>query len=249
MPKKRTGVRFANATEADFGRLLQRLRLRWEYEPHTFVLRTKPDGTPALAFTPDFYLPDINIYFELTTLRQKLVTLKNRKARLLAEQRPDVRLRILYRRDCQDVLRPARTRRAREAVLRKLLAAPPEDALRRAGWVVYLQRRADLAGRVSVMGVWLPLSPDWAGKKMNVWVYPGSLEIECGGSVIARFPCSYDERARVFSSVEPGELLAQPDVAQGTLALPELDRRPLPDRRLPGRARLAARAVQPPLPL
>jgi hypothetical protein len=82
-----------------------------------------------------------------------------------------------------------------------------------------------------------------------VWVYPGSLEIECGGSVIARFPCSYDERVRVLTSVEPGELLAQPDVAQGTLALPELDRRPLPGRRLPGRARLAARAVQPPLPL
>ncbi|MDQ3328383.1 MAG: hypothetical protein M3506_07665 [Chloroflexota bacterium] len=249
MPKKRTSARFANTTEADFGRLLQRLRLRWEYEPHTFVLRTKPDGTPALAFTPDFYLPDLNVYFELTTLRQKLVTLKNRKARLLAEQRPDVRLRILYRRDCQDVLRPARTRRAREAVLRKLLAAPPEDTLRRVGWVVYLQRRTDLAGRVSVMGVWLPLSIDWAGKQVNVWVYPGILEIERDGAVIARFPCSYDERSRMLASVEPGELLLRPDMAQGTLALPELDRRPLPGRRLPGRVRLAAHAIQPPLSL
>jgi len=249
LPKKRSSVRFANATEADFGGLLQRLRLRWEYEPHTFVLRTKPDGTPALAFTPDFYLPDLNVYFELTTLRQKLVTLKNRKARLLAEQRPDVRLRILYRRDCQDVLRPARTRRAREAVLRKLLATPTEDALRRVGWIVYLQRRADLAGRVSVMGVWLPLSTDWAGKRVNVWVYPGILEIERDGAVIARFPCSYDERARMLASVEPGELLRRPEVEQGRLAIPELEHRPVPGRRLPGRVRHAARAVQPHLPL
>ncbi|MDP9378571.1 MAG: hypothetical protein M3Q29_00165 [Chloroflexota bacterium] len=231
MPKTKPRVRFANTTEEDFGRLLHRLRLRWEYEPHTFVLRTKPDGTPALAFTPDFYLPDLGVYFELTTMRQKLVTIKNRKARLLAELRPDVRLRILYRRDCQDVLRPARTRKAREALLRKLLPTPPEDTLRRATWLAYLQRRADAGGGISVMGVRLPLGPDWIGRRLNVWVYSHTLEIDFEGIQIARFPCAYDARSRRLLSVEPGELLVGPEVRQSRLALPELQRPPSPARR------------------
>ena len=113
MSSKRARVRFANYTEESFGCLLHRLRLRWEYEPHTFVLRTRPDGAPALAFTPDFYLPDLGVYFELTTLRQNLVNAKNRMARLLAEQRLEVRLRSLYQRDCMAVQLPARYRRPR----------------------------------------------------------------------------------------------------------------------------------------
>jgi hypothetical protein len=51
------------------------------------------------AFTPDFYLPAYDLYIEITTLNQKLVTKKNRKARRLAEQHPDVQIRVLYQRD------------------------------------------------------------------------------------------------------------------------------------------------------
>lgn len=220
--KNNPKVRFANSTEESFGRLLHRLRLRWQYEPHTFILRTKPDGSPALGFTPDFYLPDVGIYFELTTLRQKLVTAKNRKVRLLAEQRPDVRLRLLYRHDCQDVLRPLRSRKGREARLRKLIPSPPEEVVRRAGWCSLLQRTGDGAGRVIVMGVKLSLGPEWAGRRLQVWVYPGWLEIEADGVTVARFPCSYDPQDRALVWVEPGELLLAPEVEQGRLALPEL---------------------------
>lgn len=229
MPRSRVrAVRFANSTEESFGRLLHRLRLRWEYEPHTFVLRRRPDGTPAMAFTPDFYLPDVGMYFEITTLRQKLVTAKNRKARLLGEQRPDVRLRILYRRDCQELLRPVRgTRRAREALLRKLFPAPPDEALRRAAWLACLPRRADAAGRISVLGVRLHLGPERAGRRVQVWIYPGSLEVDAEGATLARFPCAYDERTRRLRSVEPGELLHSAGVEQAPLALPELEPRPL----------------------
>ena len=51
------------------------------------------------AFTPDFYLPEQDLYVEVTTMKQSLVTKKNRKVRRLRELYPDVRIRILYRRD------------------------------------------------------------------------------------------------------------------------------------------------------
>jgi len=224
MRSKQRRVRFANETEEQFAALLRRLRLRWRYEPHTFVLRKKSDGTPALAFTPDFYLPDVGLYFELTTLQRKLVTAKNRKARLLSEQRPDVRLRVLYRRDCLELIRPARSRRSRAALLGKLLSAPNEESIRRASWVLRLQRVADSGGHVSVMGIRLPLGQMCAGSRVTVWVYPSSLEVERDEYPVATFPCTYDARTRRLVSVEPGRIIHPTGQEQGRLALPELER-------------------------
>jgi hypothetical protein len=51
------------------------------------------------AFTPDFYLPAYDLFIEITTMNQKLVTKKNRKARRLQELHPDVQVRVLYQRD------------------------------------------------------------------------------------------------------------------------------------------------------
>jgi len=70
----------------------------WEYEPHSFPLRYE-DGQVVEAFTPDFYLPDLDLYIELTTLKQALVTDKHRKVRLLREQYPQVRVKLLHKRD------------------------------------------------------------------------------------------------------------------------------------------------------
>lgn len=71
----------------------------WEYEPRTFVLMRDRDGNPVQAFSPDFYLPAYDLYIEITTLNQKLVTKKNRKARMVQELYPDVSVRVLYQRD------------------------------------------------------------------------------------------------------------------------------------------------------
>jgi hypothetical protein len=57
------------------------------------------DGRPVQAFAPDFYLPAYDLYIEITTLNQRLVTKKNRKARRLVEVYPDVNIRVLYQRD------------------------------------------------------------------------------------------------------------------------------------------------------
>ena len=92
-------VRFAHNSERQFAKLLDFYGITWEYEPRTFTLEHDRDGRPSQAFTPDFYLPAYDLYIEITTLNQKLVTKKNRKARRLREQYPDVAIRVLYQRD------------------------------------------------------------------------------------------------------------------------------------------------------
>lgn len=97
-------VRFAHPVEAEFARVLTYYRVRWLYEPHQFPLDWHPDGTVARMFSPDFYLPEFNLYAELTTQKQALVTRKNAKLRRLRELYPDINIRLFYRKDLQRVL-------------------------------------------------------------------------------------------------------------------------------------------------
>ena len=92
-------MRFAHNSERQFAKLLDFYAIAWEYEPRTFVLERDRDGNPVQAFSPDFYLPAYDVYIEITTLNQKLVTKKNRKARRVQELYPDVRVKVLYQRD------------------------------------------------------------------------------------------------------------------------------------------------------
>ena len=106
--------RFAHPAEIELARLLTFYGLRWAYEPTTFAVRWGRDGRPVEFVTPDFYLPEHDLYLELTTMRQRLVTRKNRKFRLLREAYPNVRVRMLYLRDfkrLRDVYGPARVER------------------------------------------------------------------------------------------------------------------------------------------
>ncbi len=92
-------TRFAHPAEIELARLLTFYGQRWAYEPTTFAVRWGSDGQPEEFVTPDFYLPDRDLYLELTTMRQRLVTRKNRKFRLLRKHYPNVRVRLLYLRD------------------------------------------------------------------------------------------------------------------------------------------------------
>lgn len=109
--------RFAHPAEAELARWLTFYGVRWAYEPTTFAVRWGSDGQPVELVTPDFYLPEHDLYLELTTMRQRLVTRKNRKFRKLRECYPNVRVRILYLRDFErlrDAFGPgSRTRRER----------------------------------------------------------------------------------------------------------------------------------------
>ena len=55
-------------------------------------------------FTPDFYLEDLDLWLELTTLKQNLVTEKNRKLRLLRKLYPEINIKLLYKRDYHRIL-------------------------------------------------------------------------------------------------------------------------------------------------
>jgi hypothetical protein len=92
-------VPFAHASEAEMSRILDFYAVRWEYEPHTFPIRWNLDGNVVESFSPDFYLPDLDLYLEMTTLRQRLVRKKNRKLRRLRELYPDLNVKLFYARD------------------------------------------------------------------------------------------------------------------------------------------------------
>lgn len=68
------------------------------------MLEWDRQGTPVQAFRPDFYLPAYDLYIEITTLNQKLVTKKNRKVRRLRELHPEVNVKIFYQRDYLNLL-------------------------------------------------------------------------------------------------------------------------------------------------
>ncbi|MHB8670547.1 MAG: PDDEXK family nuclease [Acidimicrobiales bacterium] len=103
-PLPHVKVRFAHNSERQFAKLLDFYGIRWEYEPHTFVLEWDRDHQPLQAFAPDFYLPAYDLHIEITTLNQKLVTKKNRKVRRLRELHPEVQVKVLYQRDYLNLL-------------------------------------------------------------------------------------------------------------------------------------------------
>ena len=93
--------RFANRIELECARILDWYGIPWEYEPTSFVLERDAEGRVTRAFTPDFFLPDENLYIEVTVMKQSLVTRKNRKLRELREQYPDINIKLFYRRDLE----------------------------------------------------------------------------------------------------------------------------------------------------
>lgn len=95
---------FAHPAEQIFARILDFYGVRWEYEPHTFPLEWDENGNVTLAFSPDFYLPDQDLYIELTTLRPQLSTRKNKKIRLMNQLYPHINIKLLKRREMRDLM-------------------------------------------------------------------------------------------------------------------------------------------------
>jgi hypoxanthine phosphoribosyltransferase len=125
--------RFAHASEAELARILDFYGVAWHYEPDVFPISWTPDGVVIECFAPDFYLPEIDCYIELTTLRQSLVRKKNRKLRWMRQLYPEVRVKLFYARDFRALM----VKYGRLAFLSEIVAAnrapngarttPPED--------------------------------------------------------------------------------------------------------------------------
>jgi hypoxanthine phosphoribosyltransferase len=97
------GPLFAHASEAEFAKILDFYKIGWQYEPKTFPIQWDEQGRILESFTPDFYLPAQDLFIELTTQKQRLVTKKNRKIRLLRQLYPEVNIKIFYRRDVEQL--------------------------------------------------------------------------------------------------------------------------------------------------
>ena len=102
--------RFANRTELECAKILDYYGVRWDYEPQTFVLERDEDGRVVSAFTPDFYLPEQELFIEVTVMKQSLVTRKNRKLREVRRLYPHVRVKLFYRRDIERLAQRYRLR-------------------------------------------------------------------------------------------------------------------------------------------
>jgi hypothetical protein len=95
---------FAHPVEESFTKILNYYGIEWKYEPRAFPLQWDEDKNVREAFTPDFYLPQQDLYIELTTLRPKLNNYKNRRIRRLKELYPEVSIKLLNRRDLHKLL-------------------------------------------------------------------------------------------------------------------------------------------------
>jgi hypothetical protein len=93
--------RFANRAELECAKVLDFYGVPWDYEPRTFILEQDEEGRTTEAFTPDFYLPEQDLYLEVTVMKQSLVTRKNRKLRKLRERFPEVNAKLFYKRDLE----------------------------------------------------------------------------------------------------------------------------------------------------
>ncbi|HEY7523819.1 MAG TPA: hypothetical protein VH720_09225 [Candidatus Limnocylindrales bacterium] len=144
---------FAHASEAEMARILDFYAVRWEYEPHTFPILWNLDGSVVESFAPDFYLPDLDLYLEMTTLKQRLVRKKNRKLRRLRELYPDLRIKLFYARDFRMLML-----KYGKLALLDTLSGTPGQVVRATG-VAPLPAPLTEAEPIAVAGVALPASP------------------------------------------------------------------------------------------
>ncbi len=102
--KNAENIIFAHESEKEFAKILDFYQIKWEYEPKTFTLEWDENDNPLISFTPDFYLTELDLYIELTTLNQKLVTKKNRKIKKARELYPEINIKLFYKKDYNSLL-------------------------------------------------------------------------------------------------------------------------------------------------
>jgi hypoxanthine phosphoribosyltransferase len=103
-PPDRCRPHFSHPAEEAFSKILDFYGIEWVYEPYTFPLEWDEHGAVVEAFSPDFYLPQQDLYIELTTLRPELSTRKNRKLRRMKELYPEINIKLFKRREMRDLM-------------------------------------------------------------------------------------------------------------------------------------------------
>jgi hypothetical protein len=81
--------------EEEFARTLDQRDILWQYKPHTFAVEWDENGNFIDSFTPSFFLPARDVYIELVAPECGLSNERVRKARLLRQQHPAIRIEVL----------------------------------------------------------------------------------------------------------------------------------------------------------
>ncbi len=102
--KTKKDIEFVHDSEKDFAEILDMYNIKWEYEPSEFPLEWDAEGNISMGFRPDFYLPEFDTYIEITTMKQKYVTEKNKKVKMLQKLYPNININIVYKKDYHKLL-------------------------------------------------------------------------------------------------------------------------------------------------
>ena len=88
MVKKYKDYRFRSLFERDFARDLEERKIDYEYETKKLAWIPKPR-----TYTPDFYLPDYDLYIET---KGRFTTSDRTKHLCVSDQHPDIDLRFVF---------------------------------------------------------------------------------------------------------------------------------------------------------
>lgn len=91
---------FAHESEEMFADVLDELNLEWEYEPTVFIIKEN-NGNVKKAFKPDFYIPELDLYVEISTCTNR--RRKRRKVEQAQEKHPEANIILLLSEQLKEI--------------------------------------------------------------------------------------------------------------------------------------------------
>ena len=91
---------FAHETEEKFADVLDEMKLEWEYEPHVFVI-LEDKGVIKKAFKPDFFIPELDLYIEISTCNNR--RRKRKKVAQALEKYPEANIMLLLSEQLKEI--------------------------------------------------------------------------------------------------------------------------------------------------
>lgn len=76
---------FVHHLEDNFASMLDSFNIEYEYEPTLFAIESQKNGNILRGFCPDFYLPELDIYVEITSMNGSYCSRKRRKIEQVKE--------------------------------------------------------------------------------------------------------------------------------------------------------------------
>jgi hypothetical protein len=96
-------VEFVYDWEREFSEVLDVYGMLWRYKPRTFAVEWDEEGNFVDSFTPDFYLPEHDLYVELAPWGYGDFGMNVRKVRMLRDLYSAIKIEVIAGRDYKRV--------------------------------------------------------------------------------------------------------------------------------------------------